>query len=133
MPHRLVKIRDLSRLGNGEKKLVKPKVAQQPSERALYQSVMSNNSLIAKFRAMPACRALATGIAAVEICTALFDAIWRVFFDIDIKILGPGASIGVYIFIPLALFLLIIIAIIIFGMCAFRCDICAATYGGNGY
>jgi hypothetical protein len=85
---------------------------------------MTSNDYIAKFRTAPSCVALATGLAAIEICTALFDSFWRAFIDLHMKLLGtPMSALGVWLFIPLAMFALMIIVAIIFGMCAARCEI----------
>ena len=66
--------------------------------------------------------ALATGIAVVEICTALFDFFWRGFIDLHTKIFGSSmSSVGVWLLIPLALYVLMVMVAVIFGMCAAKC------------
>jgi hypothetical protein len=86
---------------------------------------MSGNDYIVKFRTALSCIALATGLAAFEICTALFDSIWRAYVDLCIKVFGSpeNAAIGFYFFVPLAAFAVIMMVVIIFGMCAARCEI----------
>lgn len=96
-----------------------------PATTGTFDHKMPINDYIARLRATPSFIALATGLAAVEICTALFDAFWRAYIDLCIKIFGlpENAVMGFYFFVPLAILALIGIFIIIFGMCAARCEI----------